>query len=243
MNETIITSKANPLIKEAVKLKQKKYRSLMGKFILDGYHLVNEALAKGLVERVFYVESCEIEGVEKYRVSALVMESLSDVVQNQGIVAICKKPEKMEIGNKVLILDNVQDPGNIGTLIRSCAAFGFDTIIAENSVDFYNDKVIRSTQGALFKVNLISSEIGGFIDNHPDFDIYATDLKSQRYLDEMKITAKKIAIILGNEGSGVSQEILTKVNNSFKLKMSNMESLNVGVAGSIILYELSKRSL
>jgi TrmH family RNA methyltransferase len=83
----------------------------------------------------------------------------------------------------------------------------------------------------------------GFIDNHPDFDIYATDLKSQRYLDEMKITAKKIAIILGNEGSGVSQEILAKVNNSFKLKMSNMESLNVGVAGSIILYELSKRSL
>jgi len=83
----------------------------------------------------------------------------------------------------------------------------------------------------------------GFIDNHPDFDIYATDLKSQRYLDEMKITEKKIAIILGNEGSGVSQEILAKVNNSFKLKMSNMESLNVGVAGSIILYELSKRSL
>ncbi len=165
------------------------------------------------------------------------------MVQNQGIVAICKKPEKMGIGNKVLILDNVQDPGNIGTLIRSCAAFGFDTIIAENSVDFYNDKVIRSTQGALFKVNLISSEIGGFIDNHPDFDIYATDLKSQRYLDEMKITAKKLAIILGNEGSGVSQEILAKVNNSFKLKMSNMESLNVGVAGSIILYELSKRSL
>jgi TrmH family RNA methyltransferase len=242
LNETIITSKQNNLIKEASKLKQKKYRNISNTFLVEGNHLVNEAYQAGLIEIIFYVETCDFKNVEAYQVSQVVLDSLTEVVANQGIAAVCRKPIIFNDFKKVLLLDNVQDPGNIGTLIRSAVSFGFDTLVAENSVDFYNDKVIRSTQGALFKINLLTGNLVQFIKKNNDIEFYVTDLKSDCYLEDLKIKSKLIGIVLGNEGQGVREEIISLVNNSFKLRMSNMESLNVGVAGSIILYELAKRS-
>lgn len=242
LNETIITSKQNDLIKEAIKLKQKKYRTITNQFLVEGYHLVKEAYDLGLVARLFYVEEAIFLNVESYQVSQNILDTLTEVIASQGLVAVCNKPNIKEIGNRVLLLDNVQDPGNIGTLIRSCAAFGFSTIVSENSVDYYNDKVIRSTQGALFKVNLLSGSLSDFIKNNPQIKFYVTDLKSDKYLEDIDDFNNDIGIILGNEGQGVRQEIIDLVERSFKLKMSNMESLNVGVAGSIILYEIAKRS-
>jgi TrmH family RNA methyltransferase len=241
LNETIITSKQNNLIKEAFKLKQKKYRTLTDQFLVEGFHLVKEAYDQGLVAKIFYVEENKFANVESYQVSQNILDILTEVIATQGIVAVCNKPEIKEIGKRVLLLDNVQDPGNIGTLIRSCAAFGFSTIISENSVDYYNDKVIRSTQGALFKVNLLSGSLSDFIEENPQIKFYVTDLSSDKYLEDIDDFGSDIGIILGNEGQGVRQEIIDLVGRSFKLKMSNMESLNVGVAGSIILYELAKR--
>jgi TrmH family RNA methyltransferase len=160
----------------------------------------------------------------------------------QGIIGVCEITNNSNIGEKVLLLDNVQDPGNIGTLIRSCVAFGFSTIISENSVDYYNEKVVRSTQGALFKVNLLNGSLSDFIKESKDYDFYVTDLKSDFTLEETEFKNNKLGIILGNEGQGVRQELIDLVDQSFKIKMKNMESLNVGVAGSIIMYEIFKRS-
>ena len=203
--------------------------------------MVKEAYDQGLVAKFFYVEENYFLDVESYQVSQNILDTLTEVIASQGIVAVCNKPEIKEIGERVLLLDNVQDPGNIGTLIRSCAAFNFSTIIAENSVDYYNDKVIRSTQGALFKVNLLSGSLSEFIKNNPQIKFYVTDLSSDKYLEDIDDFETNIGIVLGNEGQGVRKEIIDLVGRSFKLKMSNMESLNVGVAGSIILYELAKR--
>ena len=236
-----IDSDKNDLIKEISKLKQKKYRNLNNQYLVEGPHLVKEALAKGVLLKVFFVSNMTFDFDNAYQVSDKVMKKLSNVDAPQGIVAVCEKRAKQELSNNILLLDNVQDPGNIGTLMRSAVAFGFETIIADNSVDFYNDKVIRSSQGAIFKINLINTNIMDFINNNLDYEYYATDLKSDKYLSDQIFTKRKIGIILGNEGQGVSEDILNNIDNRLKIQIKDMESLNVGVAGSIIMYDVFKR--
>ncbi|MDY0023811.1 MAG: RNA methyltransferase [Candidatus Izemoplasmatales bacterium] len=243
MKKEMIESKQNPLVKEAIKLKQKKYRLLNNSFLVEGEHLVKEAYDKGLIDKVFYVDDFKLKDVEAYLVSKEVMEVMTGVLSNQGVLAICKYPENTVDFNRVLLLDNLQDPGNMGTLIRSAVAFGFETIVAENSVDFFNEKVIRATQGAIFKVNLISDNLRDFINQNRQITFYTTDLKSNNRLEDLVLQDKLIGVILGNEGSGVRQDLIDLVGKSFKLEIKNMESLNVGVAGSIIMYEISKRSV
>lgn len=241
--DKIISSIQNPLIKETIKLKQKKYRLLNKAFLVEGEHLVKEAYDKGLIDKVFYVDDFEFNDVDAYLVSAEVMKAMTGVLSNQGVLAICKYPENTVEFNRVLLLDNLQDPGNMGTLIRSAVAFGFETIVAEDSVDFFNEKVIRATQGAIFKVNLISENLKDFISRNKQITFYTTDLKSDNLLKDIVLEDKLIGVILGNEGSGVRRDLIELVGKSFKLEIKNMESLNVGVAGSIIMYEISKRSV
>ncbi len=237
-----IVSTKNSLVKDALKLKIKKYRNKLGLFIVEGPHLVKEAYDAGLVNHVFYVNECKIEDVLAYKVSQEVMNVLSDVETPQGIIAICDKGDNFSLGDRVLLLDNVQDPGNIGTLIRSAVAFGFSAIVSHNSVDYYNDKVIRATQGAIFKISLINFNLVDFIKTHQDYQYLVTDLKSDVYLEKLELKTNKIGVILGNEGQGVDRAVIELVEDGFKLKMEKMESLNVSVAGSIIMYELMKRS-
>ena len=159
-------------------------------------------------------------------------------------MAIVEKKKEESIGNKVVILDRVQDPGNLGTIIRSATAFNFDTIILSNdSVDLYNSKVVRSTQGMLFNINILRRDIKEEI----------TNLKSKNYLilgtdvyngsDVSKYTVnKKFALVLGNEGTGVSEEVKSLCDDNLYIKMnSNCESLNVSVAASILMYELGSK--
>ncbi|PKK94782.1 MAG: RNA methyltransferase [Tenericutes bacterium HGW-Tenericutes-5] len=235
-----ISSIQNNLIKDITKLKLKKYRQESNLFLIEGYHLVEEAYNAGLLKQIFYVDECPYKDIESYQVTDNVLKKLSVLPSPQGILGVCKRPIKKALSDKVLILDNVQDPGNIGTLMRSASSFGFETIIAENSVDFFNDKVIRSSQGAVFKLNLINTEIIEFLQNNQDYSLYVTDLKANVFLEDIDLTSKRIGVILGNEGTGVNQEILNLIDNKIKIKMQNMESLNVGVAGSIIMYEISK---
>lgn len=235
-----ISSIQNNLIKDITKLKLKKYRQESNLFLIEGYHLVEEAYNAGLLKQIFYVDECPYKDIESYQVTDNVLKKLSVLPSPQGILGVCKRPIKKALSDKVLILDNVQDPGNIGTLMRSASSFGFETIIAENSVDFFNDKVIRSSQGAVFKLNLINMEIIEFLQNNQDYSLYVTDLKANVFLEDIDLTSKRIGVILGNEGTGVNQEILNLIDNKIKIKMQNMESLNVGVAGSIIMYEISK---
>jgi TrmH family RNA methyltransferase len=138
------------------------------------------------------------------------------------------------------MLDRIQDPGNFGTLLRSALAFGFDTIVYEDSVDPFNSKVLRSTQGAIFRLNLIEAKLADFIDGHPDYQYYGTALKNAVSLTTIPRQDKKIAVILGNEGSGVRPEILSKTAADIFIDIEQVESLNVAIAGSIIMHHLRR---
>ncbi|MFP4478973.1 MAG: TrmH family RNA methyltransferase [Candidatus Izemoplasmatales bacterium] len=223
---------------EANKLKQKKYRQANQQFIIEGFHLVEEAYKAGLLEMVFSLEKPAFKDVETYIVNEEIIKKLSDVQSPQGIIGVCKMKEKEAVQGKIVLLDRLQDPGNMGTLIRSAVAFGFNTMVIDQCVDIYNPKVIRATQGALFKMNIIEENILSFMDNHKHIEFLATDLSSVIHLEDLEVRSDNLGIILGNEGNGVRKEIIDASDLIFKLKMQNMESLNAGVAGSIIMYYL-----
>lgn len=229
----MINSVQNEKIKNYAKLNEKKYRDETNMFIIEGLHLVEEAKAYGIVKEVITTNP-NIEGT---LVSEEVMKKLTNQKSVVEACAICEKLNKKEITNKILLLDTIQDPGNVGTLIRSAVAFGFDTIVMENSADIYSSKVLRATQGAIFKLNIINTNIIDFIKKLKDYKVYGTSLKNGVPLKQIE-KSQKLAIILGNEGSGVRNELLDITDKNIFIEITNMESLNVGVAGAILMYEL-----
>lgn len=232
----MITSIQNELIKETIKLKQKKYRLERNLFLVEGYHMVEEAFHLGLIQTIFYVQDCPYPFPNQVQVTSDVMKKLSDVETPQGIIAVCEKPRTNKDSKRVLLLDHIQDPGNLGTLFRSAVAFGFHTVILDECVDPFNPKVIRATQGALFKLQIEESSISSFISNHPNWTIIGTDLKTDVTLENYHELPTLLALVLGNEGNGVDPSILAKTTQNIKITMQNTESLNVSVAGSILMH-------
>ena len=171
------------------------------------------------------------------------MNYLSELDHNQHIMSICKLLNNNNIGNKVLILDDIQDPGNLGTIIRSVVAFNFDTIIlSKNTVDIYNSKVIRASQGLIFKTNIIIADLEDIILKlkSKNYNIIGTKVDNGVDIKDIQ-SSNSFALIMGNEGNGVSKNILDLCDSYAHINMNkDCESLNVGVATSIMLYELSK---
>ena len=235
----MIESFSNSKIKYAMKLKQKKYRNQYNQFLVEGEHLIEEAINSKMLDTLFYygVNPFSVSGIE---VSESVMKKLSDLDNVSSVIAICNKNQYNNLSNKILILDSIQDPGNMGTLIRTAAAFGFETIISENAVDYYNEKVIRSSQGAIFYVNLIEDDIIQFVNEHQDYIYFGTDVTSGKPVNSSLFKHEKIAIILGNEGAGVREEVKKLVHVNIHISMEKTESLNVGIAGGILMYEAYK---
>lgn len=229
----MIESLTNEKVKYWAKLNEKKYRDSENLFIVEGLHLVNEAKDYGLVKEIITTNP-DIDGT---LVSEEVMKKITNQVSTVEVCAICEKKLKNKIGNKILALDTIQDPGNIGTLIRSAVSFGFDTIIMEKSADLFSSKVIRATQGAIFKINYFNEPIKDFIKKLDGYKIYGTSLKNGKPLKSI-VNSDKLVVILGNEGNGVRKELLDITDENIFIEINNMESLNVGVAGSIIMYEL-----
>lgn len=240
----IYTSTDNKKIKELKKLNIKKYRDQSNSFLVEGEHLVLEAYKKGLLEELFLEENTKLDlDVKTSYLSRNVIKFISELDNPSNIIGLCKKVEEKEIGNKVLVLDDIQDPGNFGTIIRSAVAFNIDTIVvSNNTVDLYNSKVIRASQGMLFNINIIRRDLNVFVPElkKEGYQIYATKVnggKSLKTIEKME----KFAIIMGNEGAGVSDDLMSLANEYLYIDMnSNCESLNVAVATSIILYELDK---
>ncbi len=237
-----IESLSNKKIKELNKLKNKKYRDQEGLFLVEGYHLVSEAYNAGVLMEVLTLDNNKIDlNVPIIYTTEEILKYLSDVETPQNIIGVCKKIDNNKIGNKVVILDDVQDPGNLGTIIRSAVAFNFDTIIlSNNSVDLYNPKVIRSTQGMMFKLNIIRCDLNDIIPELKDngYKVLATRVTNGKDVKSLE-KIEKICIIMGNEGNGVKDSILSLADEFIYIKMNKTcESLNVGVATSIILYEL-----
>lgn len=238
----VITSLDNKHIKNLSKLLVKKYRDQENMFLIEGEHLVEEALKVGKLKEVIKTEEYKRDfDVPTTIVTYEVIKKLTNSVTPQQIIGVVSKLEEKEIGNKILILDNLQDPGNLGTIIRSSVAFNVDTIVlSENCVDLYNDKVIRSSEGMIFYINVIKRNIYTFIDEIKslDYQVLGTKVTNGENVKNIDVLGK-IAIVMGNEGAGVRKEILDKCDKYLYIPMNkNCESLNVGVATSIILYEL-----
>lgn len=239
-----ITSLSNGYIKELSQLKAKKVRDELQKFLVEGYHLVEEAHKHQKLETVLITsESDYIDGVKNILVTSQIIDKLSNTVTPQKIIGVCKGGYTKEIkGSRFVLLDNVADPGNVGTIIRSSLGFKIDQIIlSPNSCDCFNDKVIRSTQGAIFKVGLVKCDLEEAISKLKDINVtvIGTSLNGEKLNEFPKLNS--YAIVLGNEGSGVSLNIQSICDTNVLIPMEKeLESLNVGVAGSIMMYELYK---
>ena len=234
----------NKKIKNIKKLNSKKYRDEFNLFLIEGEHLVLEAHNKGILKELILEEGTNFNlDVETSYVTSNVLKYISELSNPSKIMGICTKVEEKEIGDKVLILDGVQDPGNLGTIIRSSVAFNIDTIILSNdTVDMYNSKVLRATQGMIFNINIIERDIINIIQElkKKEYKIYGTKVNGGKSLKNVE-KSKKFAIIMGNEGNGVRPNVLDLCSDYIYIDMnSSCESLNVGVATSIILYELDK---
>lgn len=238
----VVTSLDNKRIKNLSKLLIKKYRDEEGKFLVEGEHLVEEAYKAGVLLEVVKCEDYIGEyDVPITLVTYEVIKKLSNTQSPQRIIGVCKKLDEKEIGNKILVLEDLQDPGNLGTIIRSSVAFNVDTIIvSNNTVDIYNDKVLRSSEGMLFHINIIKRDINNILDelHNSGYTLYGTKVDGGTNIKEIEVS-EKFAVIMGNEGAGVSNDTLDKCDKYLYIPMNNnCESLNVGVATSIILYEL-----
>ena len=238
----LYSSVNNPKIKELKKLKSKKYRDLTNTFLIESEHLIKEAYNLGYLKCIYILEGTNYDiDVETNYVTKEVLKYLSDL-ESPNIIGVAKKIPELPIGNKIVILDNIQDPGNLGTIIRSSVAFNIDTIVlSNNTVDLYNDKVIRASEGMIFKINIVRKDIKTFLENiKKDYYIYGTKVNGGINLKNIE-KRKKFAIIMGNEGNGMSYRLDSLCDSFIYIDMnSSCESLNVGVATSIILYELDK---
>lgn len=253
-----IQSTQNPLIKKLKKLKQKKYREQSGSYLLEGTHLVEEAVkADALIKQVFMTESLWqklaaetwLKKIEEdcVLVSAEVLKQLSSVPAPQGIIALVEMPTEMlpeEIPTPALLLDCVQDPGNVGTMIRTADAAGFKSVIlGTGTADIYNEKVLRSMQGSHFHLKIIQEELKLVIEKlkQQQVTVIGTELnpKAKHYKDLPAY--ENVALLMGNEGQGVQKELLalTDLNTYIPLR-GQAESLNVAVAAGILMFHLSK---
>lgn len=224
----------NLKIKELSKLNMPKYRKELGMFIVEGAHLVEEARLANVLLEAYSIE--EKEGYINLSESQMKKICHTDTVVSE--IGVCKILNKNELSNKVLILDAIQDPGNLGSLMRSAKAFGFNTIIlGEGTCDIYNDKVIRASQGAIFKLNFIKANLVEYIPTLKDYIVYGTNVKKGISVENC-VKNKKIALVLGNEGNGIKKEVDNVIINNIYIPLENTESLNVTVAGSILMYEL-----
>lgn len=239
-----ITSLQNQKVKEWCSYHIKKKRDESKKFLIEGEHLITEALKENIVETILYEGECPFPFDNKIEVTKEILKKISDNPSGAKYIAICKQEEK-EITNfdRILILDGIQDPGNLGTLIRTAVSFSFDGIYCSlDTCDLYNEKTIRSTQGALFEIPIVRKDLDTVLYELHEKNVFiiATALRNAMSMNEVK-PKEKMAFILGNEGQGVSNNSILNSDICMKIPMHGFESLNVAVAGGIVMYEYQKK--
>lgn len=259
----LITSKDNEFIKHLKKLKDKKYREEYGEFIVEGSKMIEEAInEKSKIKHIIVCDDCKVQSsfskeflyeIAKYDciyVTEKVFSSITDVMNPQGILAVIDKTQNdtgINYDNDLfLILDNIQDPGNMGTILRTADSINLKQILVKKgTADCFNPKVVRSTMGAIFRVNVIEFEdltkVIKDLKKHK-IKVYATDLATNKSIYDVEYN--KTAIVIGNEANGVSKEILEVSDEKIKIPMlGKTESLNAGVATGVILYEAVRQKI
>jgi RNA methyltransferase, TrmH family len=248
----MIDSLQNASVKKWKKLHTKKERDKSNTFLIEGFHLIEEAVKSETEITDIIVEQDAIlpkqfnfPNVTFTYVSKQVMKAISETETPQGIAAICKKDnvEHIELTSesKLLIIDRVQDPGNVGTMIRTADAAGMDgVILGKGCADLYNSKTVRATQGSLFHLPILTSDITPWFEKikEKQIPIYGTALVNGVPYQNVNPT-KSFALIVGNEGVGVEQELLEKTDKNLYVPIyGKAESLNVSLAAGILLYYL-----
>ncbi|MDE3839853.1 RNA methyltransferase [Bacillus methanolicus] len=245
-----IHSVQNPQVKQWKKLLTKKERDKTGTFLVEGHHLVEEALKAGSVVNLIMNEKAELLSRLNYgsipvtMVTDEIFNTLTETETPQGVLAVCRqvKIDQDQVkGKRFLLIDAVQDPGNLGTMIRTADAAGVDAVIVGNgSVDIYNSKVLRSAQGSHFHLPVVRGDLFEWIErlHQEKIPVYGTALDNARVYTEVK-PAGSFGLLVGNEGSGVNKELLTKTDENLFIPIhGKSESLNVAVATGILLYYL-----
>ncbi len=259
----VITSKDNEIIKSIKKLKDKKYRDEAGLYVVEGIKMIEEAIEEEAdIKKIVICEECVEAGsieqkllytIAKYDciyVKEKIFNLLTDVVAPQGILAVIAKPSKdtniRYDQDIILALDGIQDPGNLGTILRTADSVNLKQIIVtKNTADAYNPKVVRSTMGAIFRVNIIETEnlektLKEIQKNK--FKVIVTSLDTNNSIYDIDY-AKKV-IVIGNEANGVTKEVQEMADNKVKIPMlGKTESLNASVAAGIMLYEYVRQKL
>lgn len=248
----LITSKNNEIIKEVRKLKEKKYRK--NRFVIEGIKILKEAIAeKENIELIIIKEGTKLDiDITKYKnieVTEKIFNTLTDVVSPQGVLSVIRKDNNKNIdfnADYIVILDDLQDPGNMGTIIRTLDSANIkQLIVSKNTVDAYSSKVVRSTMGSIFRVNVI--EVENLLDTLNElkqnkFEIITTSLKAKKSIYEVDYNKK--VVVIGNEANGVNEEI--ENNSDYKVKipmLGKTESLNASVAAGIMIYEYVRQKI
>lgn len=240
-----ITSLNNQKVKDACKLKTSKGRSESGLFLVEGFHILEMALNKGVVKAIFTNKILENidENITQYLVDDFILNKISYMPSNQGVIGICEASfSSLEHENLVVFLDNISDPGNMGTILRTCLAFGVkNVLISEGSVSIFNDKVLMSSQGAIFNLNIKKVNYDDVKKMKDEYKIIASTLSDKSVdFNELKVNAKdKYIVVFGNESRGISEETKSMTDIFTKIPMNTIDSLNVGVAAGIIIYYLA----
>ena len=241
-----ITSLDNNQVKRVASLHKKKYRDEYKEFFIEGMKTIKEAIKyEQNIINIFYNPK-EIEydlDLPGVKVTKEIIAKMTDTSTPQGIVAVCKLPEwELNKKDKLIFLDRVQDPGNVGTIIRTADAFGFDgVLLSEGCADVYSPKVVRATMGSLFhlpiKQNVSIEEIVSL-----KCKVYSSSLEVKEYLDDVEVETPFV-LVIGNEGQGISDEVKKITDKFVKIDMAgNAESLNASIAAGILMYEFAKRT-
>lgn len=239
-----ITSLQNNRIKQWMKLRQKKERDRTGLFLAEGEHMTQEALQAGRVKTLITdLDDPVFEVPETVYVTEPVMKKLSESVSGTHYIAVCRKPDpEVTSYNRLLLLDGIQDPGNIGTMVRTAVSFGFNAVwCSPDTCDIYNEKALRSTQGAVFHIPVIYASLPDVIVQlkREDVSVIASALRNAEEMSAIA-ASERMAFIIGSEGQGVSQKCLDSADRILKIEMDGFESLNAGVAAGIIMYTYRK---
>ena len=234
-----ITSKDNNKLKYAASLKMSKFRKEKKEFLAEGKKSLELALQAGVVKEIFTTK--KLLGIKnditQYLVNESLLKKISSTQNPEGIVFVCnmqeRNPKRL---NKVVYLDHVSDPGNMGTIIRTALAFDYDAVVvSEGSCDVYNEKVVAASKGAIFLLPILNKELSDIRENKT---VVVSALNEEaKELSTIKVD-KPFVLVLGNEAHGVSKEIIDSADIVTKIDIANIDSLNVSVAAGILMHAL-----
>lgn len=251
-----ITSVHNQHVKDWRKLQTRKGRKKFGQYLLDGWHLVQEASQSdqqmlaliGTADELAQHEDIVARFENVYEVTPEIINHITETNSPQGIVAVVALPDVHAVPKTKkgawLLLDRVQDPGNVGTMVRTADAAGFAGVVASNrTADFFNPKVVRSMQGSQFHLRLVVANLERWIDDFRDeqHPVYGTQLNPQAKNFRDVHPGNNFALVMGNEGQGMATDLLAQTTTNLYIPMrGNAESLNVAVSAGILMFQLNQ---